>query len=216
MSLKVEFIRAIQESYDIYRKHGARSDKKLYPLHRCVANHLQNKLGKDYQVYSIGIGDNKEKKIGGRYYPKKVDIAIEKQGKTLGVVEIKFVQSSYKKNSVNYFENMLGQTANIRSKGIKEYQLFILPAIIPLLDNLNNIKAYEKISSHNILKYVTLGDDDCQIYYHTPDKLLFQVIDIMDGKIEESNQLKPNKQNHLIFNDYCLFIDKIYHGIKAL
>ena len=83
-------------------------------------------MGKEYKVFSQGYGDDKEKEINGRYYDKKVDITIAYKNKIVAGIGVKFVQQNYAQNSNNYFENMLGETANIRTNKIPYFQIFII------------------------------------------------------------------------------------------
>ena len=68
------------------------------------------------------------RKVGfiGRYINKNVDIVIYKRTVIAGI-GVKFVMQNYSQNSNNYFENMLGETANIRSKNIPYFQIFVIP-----------------------------------------------------------------------------------------
>ncbi|WP_049757049.1 hypothetical protein [Mycoplasma crocodyli] len=103
-------------------------------------------LGNDYDVHSLGYGNGKEIKIPGRYIDKTVDITISKNDSVIAGIGVKFVMSNYKQNSNNYFENMLGETANLRSNNIPYFQIFILPELIPYFDKFGNIRSWEKIN----------------------------------------------------------------------
>ena len=92
----------------------AMSTKKIIPMHKCLSEILQEKLGNDFEIKSMGIGDNKEYKFEGKYYGKDLDITILKDNKPISALGFKFVTSNYKQNSNNYFENMLGETANVK------------------------------------------------------------------------------------------------------
>ncbi|WP_434337424.1 hypothetical protein V2P72_01835 [Mesomycoplasma hyopneumoniae] len=62
-----------------------------------------------------------------RYYDKKVDIGIEYKNEIISGIGLKFVVQNYLQNSINYFENMLGETGNIRSQNDKLYfQILII------------------------------------------------------------------------------------------
>lgn len=62
--------------------------------------------------------NGKEMKLDGRYIDKVVDITILKNSKPIAGIGVKFVMQNYSQNSNNYFENMLGETANIRCANI--------------------------------------------------------------------------------------------------
>lgn len=121
----------VLSSFKIYLKTSARSNQKLKILHGCIAEDIAQRLGKKYEVKSLGYQEGKEAKIQGRYIDKNVDIAIVHQQKPIAGIGVKFVMGNYTQNSNNYFENMLGETANIRCNGIAYFQIFIIPEHLP-------------------------------------------------------------------------------------
>jgi hypothetical protein len=56
---------------------------------------------------------------------KDVDITISRNREPVFCLGIKFVTSHYKQNTNNYFENMMGGTANIQATQIPYAQLII-------------------------------------------------------------------------------------------
>ena len=71
------FINKVLSSFKEFVDCGtSRSTAKLKPLHGAIADDIATRLGADYEVWSQGYGDGKEKKIGGRYIDKAVDITI--------------------------------------------------------------------------------------------------------------------------------------------
>ena len=77
---------------------------------------------------------------------KAVDIAVCQDNKVLAAVGFKFVMSNYKQNSNNYFENMLGETANIRCNNIPYFQILVIPKELPYFDENGEIKTWEEIN----------------------------------------------------------------------
>ena len=93
---------------------------------------------------------------------------------------------------------------------------------------------WETFTAHNAEKYVTLSQDDASIYFHTPNKTLIYVVHIPDNDslstsreyMDYYRRLNPSLSltehdyndfgNGVIFNDYELFIEKVYHTIMAL
>ncbi|MDR1848095.1 MAG: hypothetical protein LBR17_08300 [Bacteroidales bacterium] len=121
-----EFITAIEESFKMYKLYGARSTQKLKPLHLYVAKMMSEIWGKDFDIHCIGE-NNHELNVEGKYYPKDIDITVTDNGKPVFCLGIKFVTSNYKQNANNYFENMMGETANIQALGNLPYaQLIVL------------------------------------------------------------------------------------------
>ncbi len=126
MYSETTFLKAISESFQKYIEHGARSTEKLKPIHNFVAKTLQNIWGKDFEIHFMGE-DTKEITVEGKYYPKVIDITVTHKDKPIFCLGIKFVTSNYKQNANNYFENMMGETANIQaSKDLQYAQLIIL------------------------------------------------------------------------------------------
>lgn len=231
------FLKTLKESFLEYLNSSERSNKKLCILHSQIANDLSKKLGNAYTIKSLGFGNFKEDLILGRYYDKKVDITISKNGKILAGIGVKFVMSNYSQNSNNYFENMLGETANIRSNSVAYFQIFILFDELPyfaIKNNVKIIKKIKKITQHNIQKYINLSNDNVDIFMHTPNKTLVYLIKncvkfrrdlthneyknlFFDKKftIRKSN-LDFSFGNNIIYNKYDEFIDKISHFIQNI
>ena len=231
-----EFLIVLSNSFREFLNTGtSRSNKKLKPLHGAIAKDIAERLGEDYKVFSQGYGIKKEKNILGRYINKRVDITIKtREGKDVCGIAVKFVMQNYSQNSNNYFENMLGETANIRANNIPYFQIFIILDKLPYYRKDKTIKKWETFTAHNIDKYVKLSKDNIDKFFHTPNKTLIYVVHIPDNteiktaeeyfsyyKKENPNvTLTKNSYNQfdnsVIFNDYEKFIDKIYHTIKAL
>lgn len=183
---------------------------------------------------SQGFGNDKEGTIEGRYINKKVDISIIKNGRPIAALGVKFVMQNYSQNSNNYFENMLGETANIRANRCPYFQIFIIPDKIPYYDRSGDIKSWETFTNHNASKYITLSNDNIDLFFHTPNKTLFYVINLPDNLLLSNKfeyldyytnydfQIKESSINFgqfgdsIILNNYELFATKIFHTIKSL
>lgn len=230
-----EYLNILKLSFISYLNTGARSNEKLKVLHGFVSNKLKSKLGNSFQIYSLGIGNGKEKSISGRYMDKNVDITIEKDGKAIAGVAVKFVMSNYSQNSNNYFENMLGETANIRTKNIPYFQIFAIPKTIPYFNKQKLITKWENISEHNLEKYIRLSNDNTDLFFHTPNKTLISIIDIHPfdtSKIKNEDDFINyflygnfnvlfsksilNFGNAIVYNDFSIFIEKVCHIILAI
>jgi hypothetical protein len=229
----MNFLTIIKNSFLKCLETHERSNEKLKILHGAIARDINNKLGHDYDICSLGFSDNKEEHIEGRYINKKVDITIKKQNEVVAGIAVKFVMSNYSQNSNNYFENMLGETANIRANNIPYFQIFILFQKMPYFDKDVTIKKWEEIGEHYIKKYVLLSQDNIDKYQHTSDKILLCLLDITrDENIENKQDYKDyylhndfnidfsvteyDFGNNVIYNNYDLFIDKIYHKILSI
>ena len=230
------FLASISESFKKFLETGSRSNEKLKILHGDIAKDIQLKLGPNYTVSSLGIGSGKEGKIQGRYIFKNVDITILKNNIPIAGLGVKFVMQNYSQNSNNYFENMLGETANIRSCKIPYFQIFIIPDKMPYYSDKGVLKHWETFSVRNASKYIILSKDNSDNFFHTPNKTLLFLIKLpvinieINSKDEYYNYYRslPNIiitesdsgydpfESSVIFNNYELFIEKIIYYMKSL
>jgi len=172
-----EFIKAVELSFKMYKLHGARSTEKLKPIHKFIAETLAKIFGKNYELHFMG-DENKEMTVAGKYYPKDIDITISRNKEPVFCLGIKFVTSNYKQNANNYFENMMGETANIQATQIPYAQLIILRHETPYYKK-NETELPSKIEIVNdkdIAKYLKLMYDQPQAY--RPNYLGIQLINI--------------------------------------
>lgn len=234
-----DFLNVILSSFNSFVGVGtSRSTAKLKPLHGAIARDVANKLGEDYIVKSQGYDDDREGTISGRYIDKKVDITIvqKRTRKPIAGIAVKFVMQNYSQNSNNYFENMLGETANIRTAMCPYFQIFIILDKLPYYDKNGAIKKWEEFTNHNAAKYSILSRDNAERYYHTPDKTLLCIVHISpnvlsintrneymefyrmhEAQIEfaDSTSIEVESGGTIIVNNYELFIEKLYHTILA-
>lgn len=231
-----KFISAIREAFTIFLDSGSRSNKKLIVLHGIISSDLKTTLGDNYEIHSLGYGKGKEGKVQGRYYDKQVDILVTLNKKPVAAYGVKYVMQNYMQNSNNYFENMLGETANIRSGNIPYFQILVMHSTMPYFKKDKTISKWEVLSEHNIKKYLTMSHDNIDYYFHTPVKTLVFLVDIpIDKKIKTDKttyvQYYSNQENlslsvssdyeyyhgsNLIINDYKEFIEKTTHYIKSI
>ena len=231
-----EFLTVVGNSFKKFLETGSRSNEKLKILHGAIAKDLKERLGAGYYVQSLGIGNGKEMKLDGRYIDKVVDITILKNGKAIAGIGVKFVMQNYSQNSNNYFENMLGETANIRCANIPYFQIFIIPDKLPYYKNDGTIQKWEEFSAHNSEKYLALSKDDIQTSVHTPTKTLLFVVHLPEinetitkkedyihyyGQQPSFRVCKSRKQfgvfsSAVIHNDYEVFAEKVVYYIKFM
>lgn len=229
-----EFLEVIRESFKIYLDiDTSRSTAKLKPLHGSIAKDLQALFGKDYKIQSQGFEEDKECSIDGRYYPKNVDIAVTKNGKSVAGYAVKFIMRNYSQNSNNYFENMLGETANIRSNSIPYFQIFIIFEKVPYYKKAGKFSKYDVVTEHNLSKYFALSKDNPDNFYHTPDKTLIVVLKLKDSNrtftdskdyadyyrsiindndlLAYSAKIADKFSDGVILNDYSDFLQRTYY-----
>lgn len=176
-----KLLTAISESYENYVLYGARSTKKLLPLHLFLAETLKDIFGKNYEAHYMGE-DSKELTVEGKYYPKDIDIAITYKKKPIFCLGLKFVTSNYKQNANNYFEGMMGETANIQTNNIPYAQVIILRHETPYYKKALDVQKDKKsakieiINQKDLTKYVNLVFDTQQA--HRPFAIGILLIDI--------------------------------------
>jgi hypothetical protein len=231
-----DFLNCVLQSFQKFLSSHSRSNKKLVILHGKIAEDLSIKLGNKYVIKSLGYEEGKETKIKGRYLDKNVDITILKEDKPIAGIGVKFVMQNYSQNSVNYFENMLGETANIRSNNIPYFQIFIIPETLPYYESGGKFKHWETFSQHNAKKYFIMSKDNIEQFFHTPTKTLLFVINLPEikteikdkkGYVDYYTKLKSliikasaidygKFKSSVIYNDYEEYINKITHYIKSI
>jgi hypothetical protein len=239
-----DFLNKILASFKSFVEIGtSRSTAKLKPLHGAIAkdiSDLLNKSNNNFLIKSQGYGDDREASIEGRYVDKMVDITIidRKKRKAVAGIAVKFVMQNYSQNSNNYFENMLGETANIRTADCPYFQIFIILDKLPYYKNSGELSKWEEFTDHNITKYCRLSYDDIDRFFHTPNKTLIYVVHSMpevperriftkEGYLDFYRRNPPTltltsheypnikSGGAVILNDYETFIKKVYHTIMA-
>lgn len=233
------FLKAISNSFKAFVDSGtSRSTAKLKPLHGAIATDIAMRLGQGYIVKSQGYGDDHEASIEGRYMEKRVDITVEKIAKNgraqaVAGIAVKFVMQNYSQNSNNYFENMLGETANIRANQCPYFQVFIILDRLPYYKTDKSITKWETFTAHNAEKYLTLSKDNADLFFHTPNKTLVYVVHVPDNECLQTKAQYMSYYGNLqsevsearvefdgvgpsvIINDWEDFLSKVYHTIMA-
>lgn len=226
-----EFNEILRLSFLKYLESGSsRSNEKLKLLHGFIANKIKNKLNNDYIVTSINDIDSalyqsKEKTMNGLYMNKKVDIVIsklnnQKQLEDKCGIAIKFIMSNYDQNSNNYFENMLGETANIRGAGYPYFQILIIDSEWPYFKAGNEkiIKNWESLKTEKLKKYQKLSYSDTNQNKYVPNKMMLYVYKkeffnkIKNIEIKQINNFSEYK-NFCLQNDFC-FIENNLKNFK--
>ena len=233
-----QFLQTIKRAFIKFLETHPRSNKKLIILHGEIANDIKGRLGRGYEIRSLGAGTGKEGKMNGRYMEKTVDILISKDEKDIAGIGVKFVMNNYSQNSNNYFENMLGETANIRTNNKEYFQILILPEEMPYYNDKGKITKWEKITNHNINKYIALSKDNTERYLHTPIKTLLFIIkfpecdhsaittragykrhylnQVNNISVRISANISGSFGNAIVLNDYEAFIKKLVHYLKSI
>jgi hypothetical protein len=223
-NVKDKFLKVINASFVAYnKKGGARSSKKLIPIHKFLSETILGNLKNGYSIKSLGIGDGKEATIDGKYYPKDLDIAIFKNDKIVATISFKFVTSNYKQNANNYFENLMGETANIRRQNIGFAHFLVLRGHTPYYSkNKDNLRGKEKkieiISEKHLQKYTKLFND--MDFPHKPDLIGICILDFDQNKkakfVNLDNFDFSVGTKKLLKNEFSLdkFLDKFIHLVN--
>lgn len=189
-----DFLKALSMSFDSYLRYGARSTEKLKPIHSFLAKTLQNIFGKKYQTHYLGE-NSKELTVEGKYYPKDIDITVTHNEKPVFCLGLKFVTSNYKQNANNYFEGMMGETANIQRQNIPYAQVIVLRHETPYykkdFDEQKDKRPskIEVINQKDLSKYVNLVFDTQQA--HRPFAVGILLVEINE-KTSKVKKIEPN------------------------
>lgn len=201
-ALHRRFLEVMQEAYPLKRDQP-RSNTGLKLLHGWVQEELNSRLspsrlGPDLKnkltISGLSEASSSEEQVKGAYYSKNVDIMIsaDDDNEPLGIVSVKFVISNYRQNSNNYFEQGMGETANLRRRNIVYGHLFCLTNPIPYKDRSGKVTKLEKLNEGDIRKYYKLRND--HEHLHAPHELALGIVDIdaennmnTDGSIDIGN-----------------------------
>lgn len=175
-----EFLKVINDGYHsmLSSEHGNRSNKKLIPIHQFIAEQVKEKLGNDFDIFSINQdkSKSKEKTVEGKYYDKNIDIAITYKNKDIGGISVKFITGNYQQNANNYFEHLLGETANLKRNNYSYSSIYIVPKYLPYYKNNKILSRIEEINSNNLLKYLKISKEDKELC-HVPDMFFIFMVD---------------------------------------
>lgn len=229
-----DFLKKIKEAFDKFLVTNSNSNEKLKILHGAIASDLQNKLGDNYTVHSLGFNDGREVNVMGKYTKKRIDITIKKNNNPIAFIGLKFIMQNYEQNSNNYFENMLGETANIRRTGKPYFQILILPSCVPYYKDGGILTKKERINNNRLEKYILLSKEDNK-YLYVPNGFLFYFVDLpeLPDNIASRDsyrdyflklgdfKIKANKNIYefgdlFIYNNYEKFINKVCQAIKNI
>lgn len=177
---------------------GVRSNKRLVPLHGFIAKRVKKALGKDYEVNSLGHGSGKEDKLCGLLYNKTIDISVKRNGDIIAGISVKFPTSNFQKNAINFFEQMIGETFNIRGNDIIYSQILILPKSMPHRSNDGQSKEKKTIRNHILTKYRRLLNVTTR-QYGVPNQffMVFVLIDPNGEILIPDDLFYLSKQNEL-------------------
>ena len=174
--IEERFLRAMQESYRMVARHGVRSNAKTKILHGWVQDELMRELGEGYDFTGQSPDSAREAGVAGMYYDKKVDVLVSRADEALAVVSVKFVISNYWQNSINYLEQQIGETANLRRRNIVYGNLFCVTNPIPYKDRGGQVVRLEALREHDVQRYARLRAD--HEHLHAPQEMAIGIVEL--------------------------------------
>ena len=178
-ALEDRFLAAMREAHRMVQEHGPRSPEKTKVLHGWVQEELRRELGDAYALTGQSPVSASEASVEGMYYGKNVDVLVSRDGQELGVVSVKFVITNYWQNSINYFEQQVGETANLRRRNIVYGNLFCMTNPIPYLKRSGEVARLERLRDHDVQRYAKLRADHEHI--HAPQEIAIGLVDLDVG-----------------------------------
>jgi hypothetical protein len=151
------FLGCLTESYDLYFKHGARSNKKVDYFHNYIKKQLET-MFVSTNGYTTKLEQNvKSSNSNGR---KKCDIVVFKHDVPYIVFPVKLVMTNYKQNKNNGWEALTGEVVHLKWENP---YLNIIPINIymnstPYLTSDKKIKNFENITYKDIAQYEILKE----------------------------------------------------------
>ena len=207
--IKDRFLATLKKSYSLYPEHGARSNEKIKVLHGGIQEEIKLQLGADYHIRGLSDTSSAEHEIKGMYYTKRVDVCVLRGDFDLGVISVKFVNSNYRQNINNYFEQQMGETANLRRNNLVFGHIFCITQPLPHYKRDGSVKKYEEIYNEDIIKYSKLAGD--HTHPHAPDVQAFCVAKL---HIDKNDQKKNKITGWCTRSDLSQLSDKHYHLLQ--
>ncbi len=202
---ETDLLKALKSSFQKYKEFGARSTQNIIPLHKYVSTILQKIWGDKYDIYFMSES-SKEANVEGKYYSKDIDIAVFKSKTPIFCLGVKFITSNYKQNADNFFENMMGETANIQANQIPYAHIIIMRYETPYYKKNNSYipEKIETIGKKDITKYLKLIYDTAQA--HQPIELCIFLVNID----EKTYSVTPTNLMEVFRSDFAkLMNDKL-------
>jgi len=187
-----------------------RSPEKLKVLHHCIAEAIRKIAGADFEVHSFKPKQSGgELSVQGKYYDKSTDITVvvkDNHDKVVLVISVKFALSNYQQNAVNYFETLMGETANLQRQSIPVIHFICLTHPIPYRANAEKDNKLESIKNEDIAKHRKLVADIGEKRDHNPRGICFQFFTLQikskpvivnKGRKNERSKKVPSKEDIL-------------------
>ncbi|KQS27985.1 hypothetical protein [Dyadobacter sp. Leaf189] len=172
MYIENNYIGSIQRAYTLMDDGNSHDSDRLNPIHQYIGEQLSGIFNEDnFTVIATEYSD-----VEGAYYTKSVPIVVLDGNDTKLCVGFKFVTSNFLQNAINYFQGLLGESANIQTNNIKYAFVFIIPRRIRYRRNGGQIITYQNFKTSHLQKYANLYQ--LADFAHRPISIGCIVIDI--------------------------------------
>lgn len=151
------FVHTMNNVYDLYLKHGARSNKNVDYFHNYIKRNLEQ-IFSDTTLYQVML----ECKVDSfnSAGSKKCDIVVLKNNRPYIVFPVKIIKTNYKQNKNNGWENLTGELMHLKwaNPDILIIPINIFMSKTPYLDNSGKITKFENVSFDDISNYNILQE----------------------------------------------------------
>ena len=163
----VSFLKMINSANNKYMETGAnsRAPDKVNIIHQWIEEELKKIL-----PYHIKVKQEQQVESNTKSGKKRCDIVAYKDGKPYIIFPVKYIMSSYNKNSNNMWENMQGELMSLKTHAaINGLELYIIPIniisnLIPnrqgneqIIKNMENITYEKSFKVYETLKTIPSG-----------------------------------------------------------
>lgn len=147
-----DFINVVKEIFELYIKHGARSNANVNYFHNYIKDEL-SKLIIDKPDYSIKLEYNVPSTNSSNL--KRCDIVMLKNNIPYIVFPVKIIKSNYKQNKNNFWENLTGELQHLMwaNENLNIIPINIFMNKTPYLKSNKTIEKFESITTNDIIIY---------------------------------------------------------------
>uniref|UniRef100_A0A6C0KI48 Uncharacterized protein n=1 Tax=viral metagenome TaxID=1070528 RepID=A0A6C0KI48_9ZZZZ len=184
-----EFLQEISDAFDEYRRHGARSSKKVDKLHANLVKWLEKSCELSGEKNNWSFVMEKTLPSCNASGEKRCDITAMYNGKPSIVFPVKFIMSNYYQNKNNGWEVLTGECCHLKwaNDDLRIVPVNIMFNQLPYLDKLSIIKKWEDITYSKTFKII----DTLKIKGVVTDTINY-IIDVhQDSKIGEKYDKTP-------------------------
>ena len=148
------FIKEMKNVYELYIKHGSRSNKNVNYFHNFIKNELEKIFIKSLYEIKLEYDIISSNSLGR----KKCDIVILKNNEPYIIFPVKIIKSNYKQNKNNGWENLTGELQHLKwsNDNINIIPINIFMNKTPYLNDKKIITKFENITINDINIYKIL------------------------------------------------------------